>query len=106
MAHHRPPPCPTAAPAKGDGSGNGPGDRFPGERHGRAFQRPDRGGAAKPPLPFRRRTGNHAAPLCAALQPATSPVGLGQQDPLAGDEGLAQTQAATVQEAAILPHGA
>ncbi len=28
------------------------------------IQRPDRGGAAIAPFPFRRRPGNHAAPLC------------------------------------------
>ena len=66
---------------------------------------PQRGGAAKPPLPFRRRTGNHAAPLCGSVQPATSPVSLGQQDALAGDEGLAQTEAGTVQETALSPSG-
>jgi hypothetical protein len=43
--------------------------------------------------------------LCHALQSAASTVSIGLQDALAGDEGLAQTQARAVQEAAILPNG-
>jgi len=70
-----------------------------------AVQRPDRGGPAKPPLPIRRRTGDDTAPLCLALQPAASTISLGQQNALAGDEDLAQTQTGVVQEAAILPDG-
>jgi len=75
------------------------------QRHGRALQRPDRRGASKPPLQIRRGTGNHAAPLRLALQPATPTISPRQQVALAGDEGLAQTQAAAVQETAILPSG-
>lgn len=37
-----------------------------------------------------------------ALQPAAPAIDLGEQDALAGQAGLAQTQAATVQEAAML----
>jgi transposase InsO family protein len=37
--------------------------------------------------------------------PQSAPVSPGQQDTLAGDEGLAQTQAGTVQETAISPSG-
>ena len=77
----------------------------PDQRHGRAFQRTDRRGAAIAPFSIRRGTGNHAAPLRPALQPAASPVSLGQQDALAGDEGMAQTQTRTVQETAISPSG-
>ncbi|SFA95496.1 Integrase core domain-containing protein [Poseidonocella pacifica] len=77
----------------------------PNQRDGREIQWPHRGGAAKPPLPIRRRAGNDAAPLCLALQPAAPAVSLGQQNALAGHEGLAQTKAEVVQEAAILPAG-
>jgi transposase-like protein len=59
----------------------------------------------KPPLPIRRRTRDHAAPLCLALQPTAPPISLGQQDALASDEGLAQTHTRTVQQTAILPSG-
>jgi len=55
------------------------------QRHGRAIQRPHRGGPAKPSLPIRRRTGDHAAPLRLALQPSTpaiSPGQLGSKSPL------------------------
>jgi transposase InsO family protein len=51
------------------------------------------------------RPGDHAAPLCLAHQPATAAVGLGQQVAIAGDEGLAQSQAAAVQKTAIRPSG-
>jgi transposase-like protein len=44
---HRAPPDPAEIP--------------PDQRHGGALQRPDRGGASKPPLPVRRGTGDHAA---------------------------------------------
>ena len=53
----------------------------------------------------RRRAGDHAAPLCLALQPAAPAISPGQQDALAGDEGLAQTQTGIVQETAIPPAG-
>ena len=85
MAHHRTPPCPATAPAKRDGSENGPGERFPGERHGRAVRRPDRGRAAVTPFPFRRGSGNHAAPLCGSVKPAASPVSLGHSAALQED---------------------
>ena len=42
---------------------------------------------------------------CAALQPAAAAVSPGQQDALAGDEGLAHTEARAVQETALLPYG-
>ena len=63
------------------------------KRHGRTVQRSDRRGASKPSLPIRRGARGHAASLCLALQPATPTISLGQQVALAGDEGLAQTQA-------------
>ena len=47
----------------------------------------------------------HAAPLRGSVQPAAAPVSLGQQDTLASDERLAQTQTGVVQETAILPDG-
>ena len=49
---HRAPPRPAFAPAN---------------------QRQDRGGAAVAPFSFGRGVGNHAAPLCPALQPAEFP---------------------------------
>ena len=52
-----------------------------------------------------RKQGSHAAPLRGSVQPAISSVSLGQQDALAGDEGLAHTHAGTVQETALLPYG-
>ena len=36
---------------------------------------------------------------------AREAISLGQQDALAGDEGLAQTEAGPVQETALLPYG-
>ncbi len=63
------------------------------------------GGAAKSPLPIRRRAGNNAAQICLALQPAACAISIVKQVALAGDEGLAQTQAGSVQETAILPAG-
>ena len=77
----------------------------PDKRYGRALQRSYRRRAAKPPLPIRRRTGDHAAPLCLALQPTTPAISLGQQDALASNEKLPQTQTRTVQQTAILPSG-
>ncbi|MBC7737370.1 MAG: DDE-type integrase/transposase/recombinase [Candidatus Saccharibacteria bacterium] len=58
-----------------------------------------------PLLPCRRGTRNHAAPLRAALQSAAFAISLGQQDALAGDEGLAQNKAGVLQETALLPFG-
>ena len=75
-----------------------PAEVPPDQRHGRTFQRAHRGRLAKPPLPIRQGAGNHAAPLCLALQPAASAISLGQQAALAGDEGLAQTQTGAVQK--------
>ena len=54
---------------------------------------------------IRRKTGDHAAPLCLALQPTIPAISPGQQDALASDEGLAQTQTRTVQQTPILPSG-
>jgi hypothetical protein len=48
---------------------------------------------------------NHAAPFRPAPQPAAPAINPGQQVALAGDAGLAQTQTAAVQKAAILPSG-
>jgi hypothetical protein len=43
--------------------------------------------------------------LCLALQSATDSVSIGIQNALAGDEGLAQNQAGSVKETAILLAG-
>ena len=75
------------------------------QRHGRALQRPDRGRAPIAPFPFGLGTGNHAAPLCGSLQPAAAAFSPWQQDPLAGDEGMAQPEATVVQETALPPSG-
>src|SRR5680860_378915 len=75
------------------------------QRHGRALQWPHRRSAAKPPFPIRRGTGDDAASLRLALQPAASSISLGQQDAVANHDRLAQTQAGAVQETAILPAG-
>jgi hypothetical protein len=56
-------------------------------------------------VPVGRGPRDHAAPLRLALQPAAPAVSPGQHVALAGDEGLAQTQAAAVQKAAIRPPG-
>lgn len=77
----------------------------PDQRHGRTLQRPHRGGASNPPLPIWRGAGDHAASICLALQPTTAAVSLGQQNALARDEGVAQTQARAVQKIAVLPSG-
>ena len=77
----------------------------PDKRYGRALQRSYRRCAAKSPLPIRRRTGDHAAPLCLALQPTTPAISPGQQDTLASNEKLPQTQTRTVQQTPILPSG-
>ena len=71
----------------------------------RTLQRPHRGGAAIAPLPLGRGTGDHAATIRLALQPATPAISPRQQVALAGAEGLAQTQTRTVQEKAMLPAG-
>ncbi len=84
---------------------SGPAAASPDQRHGRAVQWPDRGGAAEPPFPIRRGTGGHAAQIRLALQPATPAISPRQQDPLAGNEGLAQTEARGVQETAISSSG-
>ena len=47
-------------------------------------------------FPIRRGAGGHAAPLRLALQPAAPASSPRQQDALAGDEGLAQTQCLTL----------
>ncbi len=80
-----------------------------GANRGAAFRPPGAGGhggrESVAPLPFRRGTGGHAAALCAALQPASAAVRFGQQDALAGDEGLAQNDAGAVQKTALSPSG-
>ena len=47
------------------------------QRYGRALQPPDRGGAAKPPLPVWRGAGDHTPSICLALQPAAPAISLG-----------------------------
>lgn len=56
-------------------------------------------------LPIRRRTGDDAAPLSLALQPAAPAISTGLQDALAGDKALAHSQTEVVQETALLPSG-
>ena len=51
------------------------------------------------------RLGNYAAPLRAVLQPAATPINLGQQSSIAGDEGMAEGQARAVQETTLLSDG-
>ena len=54
---------------------------------------------------IRRGAGNHAAPPCLALQPAAPTISPRQQVAIASHEGMAQPQAAAVQEAALPPFG-
>ena len=56
------------------------------------------------PFPLGRGVGNHAAPVCGSIT-SSSRNRPGQQDALAGDEGLAHTEAGVVQETALLPYG-
>jgi len=84
-----------------------PGRAFSHAREGGngAFQRPHRGGPAKPPFPFPRRVGNRAAPLRAALTQQLPQLDLGSKTPLQAMNGWHKTEAGVVQETALSPSG-
>ena len=88
-----------------DRTPSGPAAAPSNQLDGRTLQRPDQGGAAITQFPFRRGTGNHAAPLSDALQSAASTISLGKQDTLACHETMAQNEVGLVQETAISPSG-
>jgi len=58
-----------------------------------------------PAPPTRRRSEDHPSSPCPSPRPAAPPVGTGRQDPVAGDETPARTQARTVRQAAMPPAG-